>query len=176
MDSRAGDRRLRDEREAMATEQSGDTEYDDSYPTCLETYSTLRIFSDELDPEYITTLLGIEPTGSFRKGDLHGQGKLRRKAHGWFYCSETLSRSRDTRRHLDLLLAALAGKDIELKTLQTRGCETSIAGYWVSIGQGGPWLMPHQMLRLGALGIHIWWDVHFADHGEGGKSHARPAN
>ena len=149
-------------------------QYNDKYPTCIETNSTLRIFSDDLDPEYITEQLGIEPTSSFRKGDVHGQGKLRRKANGWFYCTETLSRSRDTRRHLDLILAELDGKDVALKALQARGCEVDVTSYWVSIGHGGPWLMPHQSLRLGTLGISIWWDVYLGDASDDGQNPRAP--
>ena len=52
-------------------------DYIDSYPTCVETHSTLRIFSDDLAPAQ-TEVLGIKPTGAFGKGDLHAKGKLRR--------------------------------------------------------------------------------------------------
>lgn len=38
-----------------------------------------------------------------------------------------------------------------------------ITSYWVSTGQGGPWLMPQQMLKLGGLGIGVWWDIYFSD-------------
>lgn len=47
--------------------------------------------------------------------------------------------------------------------LQARGCEIDITNYWVSGGQGGPWLMPCQMLKLGALNIDIWWDIYFSE-------------
>lgn len=160
--------KLGEEPKAMAMREANDTEYNDEYPTCVKTYSTLRIFSDVLDPESITKQLGIEPTSSFRKGDVHCQGKLQRKANGWFFCTDTLSRSRDTRRHLDLILAELDGKDVALNALQARGCKVDVTNYWVSIGHGGPWLMPPQSLRLGTLGISIWWDVYFGDDSEGG--------
>jgi len=138
------------------------TDYDDSYPTCVKTNSTLRIFSDALGPEEITKVLNIEPTSAFRKGDVIGQGKLQRKTNGWFYCTEKLSNSKDTRCHLDMILAALEGKLDAVKVLHARGCKTDISTHWMSVGQGGPWLMPEQMLKLGALDIGIWWDVYFA--------------
>ena len=72
----------------------GQPDYDDSYPTCVETYSTLRVFSDDLHPDEITKLLQIEPTESFRKGDSHALGKLQRKTNGWFYSTEKLSSSK----------------------------------------------------------------------------------
>jgi hypothetical protein len=69
-----------------------DLDYDDSYRTCAETFSTLRVFSDSLAPEEITKALQIEPTRSFRKGDSHSQGKLQRKANGWFYSTHVTGR------------------------------------------------------------------------------------
>ena len=136
-------------------------EYDDSYPTCVETYSTLCVFSDDIAPDEITKLLQIEPAHAFRKGDSHSRGKLQRKTNGWFLSTRKLSSSKDTRRHIDLILAALDGKVDSVRKLQLKGCKFSISSYWVSIGQGGPWLMPHQMIKLGALGIDVWWDVYF---------------
>jgi hypothetical protein len=142
------------------------TDYDDSCPTCLATYSTLRIFSDDLGPDEITRLLQTEPTEAFRKGDLHSKGKLRRKTNGWFYSTKKLSNSRDTRRLVDMILTMLDGKADAVKALQSKGCKIDITSYWLSVGQGGPWLMPEQMLKLGALGISIWWDVYFTGEDE----------
>src|SRR5216683_635508 len=108
------------------------SEYDDSYPTCAETHSTLRVFSDAIAPDEITNLLQIEPTDTFRKGDSHALGKLQRKTNGWFYSTEKLSSSKDTRRHIDLILAALDGKADSVKKLRLEGCEIDITSYWVS--------------------------------------------
>src|SRR5688572_20943511 len=95
--------------------------YDDTYPTCAETYSTLRVFSDQVQPEAVTEALGVEPTGSFRTGEAFGDGR-RRKTNGWFYSTEGLSTSRDTSRHLDLLVDALEGKISVLDRLREQGC------------------------------------------------------
>ena len=142
--------------------RSGAAEYDDDYGTCVETYSTLCIFSDAMSPAVITEGLGIEPTRSFGAGDLHGKlGQLRRKTNGWFLSTKGQSESRDTRRHLDMLLAHLEDKASAVRALQTQGCEFVITSYWVSVGHGGPSLWPHQMSRLGELGIETWWDVYF---------------
>jgi uncharacterized protein DUF4279 len=137
-------------------------EYDDSYSTCIETYSTLRVFSDDISPGEITKLLQIEPTDAFRKGDSHNLGKLKRKTNGWFYSTKKLSVSKDSRRHMDLILATLEGKDDPVKKLHIEGCKIDITTYWVSVGQGGPSLMHQQMLKLGTLGIEVWWDIYFS--------------
>ena len=138
----------------------------DAYPTCEETFSTLCVFSDELGPDDITRILHIEPTQTFRKGDSHGKGRLPREANGWFYCTQELCDSKDTRRHIDMILRVLDGKIDSVQELHNRGCKLDITSYYVSTGQGGPWLMPEQMLQLGRLGISVWWDVYFSDEDE----------
>jgi len=154
----------------------GQPDYDDSYSTCVETHSTLRVFSDHITPDEITKLLQIEPTSAFRKGDSYSHGKLKRKANGWFYSTEQLSSSKDTRRHIDLILATLDGKDDSVQKLHIEGCKIDLTTYWVSVGQGGPWLMPRQMLKLGTLGIEIWWDIYFADKDEKCPDAAKPSS
>lgn len=139
--------------------------YDDGYPTCVETYVTFRVFSDRMPPEVVTEALGMEPTDSFRSGEVYGQGR-KRKTHGWFYSTEGATTSRDSRRHLDLLIGALEGKAGVLERLREDGCEADIVSYWVSNGQGGPALRPDQMLKLGALGIPVWWDIYFGGSDE----------
>src|SRR5215469_17720932 len=112
-------------------------DYDDLYPTCWKTDSTLRIFSDDISPDQITEALGIQPTKAFRKDEPFSKGKLKRKTNGWFYSTRKLTESRDTRRHLDMILNALDGKENQIKGLQAKGCKMQISSYWVSIGQGG---------------------------------------
>jgi hypothetical protein len=77
--------------------------------------------------------------------------------------TQKLCASKDTRRHIDIILAALEGQAESIQVIQHQGCQVDITSYWVSTGQGGPWLMPEQMLKLGRLGISIWWDVYFSD-------------
>jgi hypothetical protein len=125
------------------------------------------VFSDDFAPTEITRLLEIEPTRSFCKGDTHALGKLRRKTNGWFYSTKDMSSSKDTRRHIDLILAQIDGKLVSIKDLLRKGCQIDISTYWVSAGgQGGPCLEPEQMLKLGTLGIGIWWDIYFTGETE----------
>ena len=142
---------------------SAETDSDKSYSTCVETYSTLRVFSDGFPPEEITKRLGIEPTDAFPKGEIFGQGKLLRKTNGWFYCTKAQSNSNDTRCHIDLILAALDGKAASIRDLSVNGCDIDIFSFWVSSGQGGPCLTSKQMLKLGELGIDVGWDVYLDD-------------
>lgn len=136
-------------------------EYDDNYPTCRKTHSTFRVFSDEINPDEITKIFNFAPTNSFQKGEPHSKG-LYRKNHGWFYTTKQLTQSKDTRRHIDMILTALDSKMEAIEKLHQKGCSFDIVSYWVSNGQGGPALWPHQMVILGKLGIGVWWDIYFA--------------
>jgi Domain of unknown function (DUF4279) len=136
-------------------------EYSDDYPTCAETYSTLRVFSATATPERITDTLGTTPTHSFQKGERFSEGKLERKAHGWFYTTKGTVQSKDTRRHLDAILEVLSGKGPAVDVLRSDGCEIDITSYYVSTGQGGPCVEPYQMRQLGSLEIGVWWDIYF---------------
>jgi hypothetical protein len=142
------------------------TEYDDQYPTCVETFSTLRVYSDQVEPDRITSLLALEPTSSFKMGEARGASGRRNKVHGWFFSTKGISESRDTRRHIDLILSALDEKTGVVHLLQKEGCRFDICSYWVSIGQGGPSLWPCQMARLAELEIEVWWDVYFSNEDE----------
>jgi len=135
-------------------------EYDHTYATCQETYSTLRIFCEGVTASDITNFLGVVPTKSFEKGESHSH-TLRRRTNGWFLSTQDLSDSKDTRYHIDLILGFLEGKAGAIDELRARGCEIDITSYWVSSGQGGPELRPDQMVKLGAMGITVWWDVYF---------------
>lgn len=141
------------------------TVYDDDYPTCRETYAVLRIFSDSISPPDITALLGISPSDSFTKGELNGNRGNRRKQNGWFLSTESQVKSRDSRRHLDWLTAALDAHEDVLNKLRLASAEIDISCYWVSVGQGGPVIGSEQMKILSRLGLDVWWDIYFTDKG-----------
>lgn len=135
-------------------------EFDDEYPTCEETYATLRVFSDQLNPDEIAQLLGLEATDSFARGQPFGPGRVRRNS-GWFLSTRNRVVSRDSRRHLAWLLDSLRLKAAPLKKLRETGAEIDISCYYLSSGQGGPTMSAVQMAELGSLGLDLWWDVYF---------------
>lgn len=145
------------------------TPYDDDYATCKSTFATLRIFSDVVLPTDITTRLQLDPTECFKKGDAMGSRGTSRKFNGWFLSSESFVNSRDTRRHIDWILAKIKTKTTEILTLHTDGAEIDISCAWVSTGQGGPVISPPQMSLLSALNIEVWWDVYFDQDSERGN-------
>lgn len=140
------------------------TDYDDDYPTCLKTYAGLRIYHEELDPERITGLLGIQPSKTQVKGRPFTPPKGKEfipPIGGWFLSTKGLLDSRDVRRHVDWILDKLTGKDETLKKLQAEGNRMDIFCFWLSAdGHGGPMLSPAIMRRLGALEIPIGFDIY----------------
>jgi Domain of unknown function (DUF4279) len=112
--------------------------YDDGYATCVETRSSLRIFSDIVGPLEVTARLDLQPTTSFTMGEPLGKSQQLRKSNGWFFSTKGLVQSRDTRRHLDWILDAIEPRRSAIDALIELGCRIDICGYWLSAGHGGP--------------------------------------
>jgi Domain of unknown function (DUF4279) len=140
-----------------------ETPYDDDYGTCLETHAWLRVMSEHLDPDIVTTRLQIQPTRTQRKGDLPRPGSKHPFKHaGWFLESETHVHSRDARRHIDWILQRIHNRSAAIAELQAEGHLVDICVRWDSTGQGGPMLSPSQMGALSEAGIELWFDIYFA--------------
>jgi hypothetical protein len=139
------------------------TDYNDDYPTCFVTYADLRIYHDDLDPDRITGLLGIEPSWAQVKGRAYTKPNGREftpPIGGWFLSTKGVVGSRDVRRHVDWILDRLAGKDEILKRFQAEGHQMSVFCLWQSVhGHGGPILSPEIMRRLGEMELEIGFDI-----------------
>lgn len=137
-------------------------EYNDNYESCHETFVTLRIYSDQLSPEEITSILKTNPSDSVTKGDVFGvKTKKIRNHNGWFLTSEGFIESKDCRRHFDFLADKIVSFQQNLKELEQRGCEIDLSCYWSSEnGQGGPTLSPKQLKKLAELELEIWFDIY----------------
>ena len=137
-------------------------EYDDGYATCESTYATLRIYHQDLDPDSVSALLGLQPTRSFARTQT--ASGYRSKHGAWFLSTEEYATSRDVRRHVDWILAQLEGKHNVLHTMQQSGYRMDIFCYWVSkSGHGGPMLSPSTMRQLADANLPIGFDVYFYD-------------
>jgi len=131
---------------------------------CIETFATLRIFSEQIHPEAIgerleidaTEMLPIDPESPYRP---------RRETNLWSWSTEGRVESVDSLVHIAAIIERLKDKAVQLEELRASGCQTDICGYWVSSGQGGPALDVKAMASLHTLGLDIWWDIYF-----GGKS------
>ena len=127
---------------------------------CLETYASLRIFSDSVHPDQISEALAIEPTLS-RPIDPSSKYRRRREHHYWDWESRSAEQSTDNLAHVNAVLDSLQGKDPALEHLRELGCAIDICCYWVSSGQGGPSLHLLTLEKLARLKLPIWWDIYF---------------
>jgi hypothetical protein len=133
--------------------------------SCLETYATLRIFSQSLSPERIETLLGV-PATSRLPIDPGSKYLNRQEWNLWRWSTESIVESRDNLKHLHAIIERLDGKAEQLAGLRAKGCQTDIFCYWVSSGQGGPYLDATTSSALAELGLDISWDMYFGDESD----------
>lgn len=140
--------------------------YRDEYPTCAQTYATVRVFHPQLDLNRVTAALHIQPSEAWLPGAIRFGAQ--RKQGGWLLSSDGNVDSRDLRRHLDWVLDKLMLRVEEVENLMLDGHAIDVSCYWASAsGHGGPALDPDQMGKLAALRLPIWFDVYFP-----GKSRA----
>jgi uncharacterized protein DUF4279 len=134
--------------------------YDDDYPTCKATYATLCIYHDELEPDVVSSRLGLTPSKSQKKGQELGPNRLA-PLGGWFLSSEDHVISKDVRRHVAWILDQLEGREEQFLKLKDEGYRTLIFCYWLSAhGHGGPELDPEIMQRLVSFGLLISFDMY----------------
>lgn len=121
-----------------------ETPYDDEYPTCACTFAWLRVMSEHLQPDLVTSSLGLEPTRTQRRGDVRSPRSARTHAYsGWFLESAAHVDSRDARRHLDWLLVQLQGASVAIQALKAQGHLVDICIRWDSAhAHGGRPLIP----------------------------------
>lgn len=133
--------------------------------SCLETYATLRIFSQSMDPERISSALGLLPTSALPI-DSNSKYRNRREWNIWSWSTQCIVESGENLDHLRAILDRLDGKADQLAHLRTQGCQTDIFCYWVSSGQGGPFLDATTVGALATLGLDIAWDMYFGEESE----------
>lgn len=134
------------------------------YPTCSQTHADLRIYSDKLVPDEISTLLGLQPTRCLAKGDRLGPTMPPVKRTVWKLSSEGTVQSRDLRRHLDWLFDQLLRvPEGALKHIATTGEVRIWVSWWSASGHGGPILGVSQLTALARLGLELHFDIYFPE-------------
>lgn len=138
-------------------------EYDHNFRSCSRTYATLVIYYEVTLPEQITTVLGLDPDDSARRGDPAALGRTVPK-NFWARGTYDQYESRDVRFHVDKILDELRGKEDRLHLLLKQGCKILINCFWASAsGNGGPELDTGFLKRLTqfplSLSFDIWLDV-----------------
>jgi hypothetical protein len=138
---------------------SGIINFDDD-AGCLRTYATLRIYSGSILPSQISQMLGVEPSRVWNKGS--AETAVPRKQNGWFLTSRGEVGSLDTKRHVDFILNQLEDNKAYIAGLTAQGLQVDIMCLWQSANksEGGPSLLPAQMLLLAEMGIAIAWNIY----------------
>jgi len=119
---------------------------------------TLMITGFEVDPQNVTTILGIEPTFTARKGE-QGKSGYPRKFNGWWLDVKTEPlRDGETHAHaLAAMVDCLRGRDAAFKRLREELKPKPITiygGFYIKgDAQSGLWLDPAEMEVLAACGI-----------------------
>jgi hypothetical protein len=141
-------------------------DYDDNYSGCLRTYATLRIYPGDIHPDEVTRRLGITPSRFWVRDETLAANPVQRASpgakamHGWFLTTHGRLDSRDTRRHVDLLLAPLLEVADAVGSLQQQSAAMDIICFWHAAPlQGGPALAPRQLRLLADLNIAIAWNI-----------------
>lgn len=142
------------------------TPHNPEYATCHYTHAWLRVMSDDFDIDEVTSLVGAHPTSTQKKGGPLWESKQDHcEKSGWWISSEGAVSSKDSRDHIDFILAKLVDADEGFKVIHDRGYLVDLCVRWDSLsGHGGPTLSPVQMARLAALDIEVWFDIYF--HGD----------
>lgn len=139
---------------------------------CLETHASLRVFSQTIHPDEISRVLGFSASKAIPLNP-DSRYRARREYHFWKWSSDTeLQSGIDNIEHIRTVVRRLAGKERQLDQLRDMGCEVDIGCYWVSDGQGGPYLDTATLTELARLKLEIWWDVYFSEV----AGHARAAD
>ena len=133
--------------------------------SCLETYVVLRIFSQTLDPEEITRVLGIAATQT-RPMEPDSRYRPRREYHYWNWSTDSRVSSLNSLDHVRAVIELLKGKEQQLEQLRARGCQIDVWCHWVSSGQGGHCLDVPALAALAHLGLEIGWDIYFGTSDE----------
>ena len=133
------------------------------YPTCECCYSTLYIETGNIDPNYVTEHLNMEPTSIQIKGQLANRCSRRTNPlSGWSLSSEGCVDSNDLRNHLDWLFDKIACRKVEMESLRRIGCEIRVWCYWLSkTGHGGPTISVPQAEMLAELELELCLDIYF---------------
>jgi hypothetical protein len=141
-------------------------EYNDAYETCERTVVELRIYSDTVVPAEISRRLALAPSSSVTKGEvLHSRAGRQRvgQINSWILSSEENVESKDSRRHLDWLLARIGPAKDALLELHRTGEVTMYVTciWWSALGNGGPRFWPRQLQSLGDLQLELEMDCAF---------------
>lgn len=103
-------------------------------PGCVETYVTLRILGDNLDPKSVTSRSEITPTKAYSKGEKYPSKSGKMLVHptgNWTLATQASVTSTNVEKHALALLRELAGKETAFRDLKADAkLSISITIWW----------------------------------------------
>jgi Domain of unknown function (DUF4279) len=126
---------------------------------------SLRFFGDDLDPDAITTILGICPTRSYRKGDIfRGKTFDRIQTIGsWRYHHTRRCADFNLEDQLNSLFDLLPA-DLQIwHELTTKFQSDLFCGLWLKRWNRELDLSPTILMRIAERGLSIRLDIYFED-------------
>ncbi len=122
---------------------------------------SLRFFGEDLDPDEVTQVLGITPTGSYRKGDVY-RGKrtdITRSTGSWRYSIKKRA-GVSLEEQINHLLDQLPS-DLEVWGRLTEKFKADLfCGLWLKQWNRGLELTPKTLQRMGEKGLILSLDIY----------------
>lgn len=130
------------------------------YENNWRTYATFSLTGSDFDPDEVTSFLKIQPSDSFRAGDLRRNGKPWKHSQ-WSLTTKDHVQSNDLSTHIEWLLDHIEPVHSYIVRLTLRGTEASIFCFWELLsGNGGPTFMPSLLRRLANLDLDLGLDFY----------------
>jgi hypothetical protein len=127
-------------------------------------YASLILRSKELDPQEITGQIGVNPSSSFKKGDLRREGKV--WPHGfWELNSSEYVKSDDISVHIEWIMDKIYPSETKLiSILDKLGIEGEISCFWVPDGNHAVVNLNRDLLsKIASLGVNLEFDLYFEE-------------
>ena len=129
------------------------------YQTTWRTYANFSLTGQDLDPAEASSIFQIEPSDSFRAGDLRKNGTRWKHGH-WSLESKDHLESDELSAHIEWLLDRLEPSQAYIASLQAANIRSRIFCYWeLKSGSGGPSFTPALLSRLVVLNVEL--DIDF---------------
>lgn len=117
---------------------------------------TLRAYHDSETAEAVSIAFGRPATTVFVKGQPSQIQGLVIDRHAWLLNASALVTEDGFERQTGALIAFLAARAGELRTLRARAWSFDVVADWASPGFGGPRFDSKHLRVLGELGLDLW--------------------
>jgi hypothetical protein len=122
------------------------------------------VYHDNLDPSQVSTLLALQPTEAFRRGEPIITKRRRYSDHpigGWILSSRDLVASDDLETHVAWILDQIEPASNAIRSLRAHGNDAALICVFSGGETGdGPTLSPRTLARIAKLEIPVDFDVY----------------